>query len=100
MHCETICLENTSGELTRWLRVVNEHDQYVCIETNNYAKLKQGYAMHFCNWHEFDQWLEEQKSTGWSVTFMGPETLADLDPATLDRLYQKVFRTLSDQSLT
>ena len=95
---ELICLENSVQE-TRWLRTLMHNDQMYAIESPSYAILELGYAMEFSNTAEFNGWLDQQLSTGWTVTFRAAETANLVDANTLHRLQSRVFEVLRRQHI-
>jgi hypothetical protein len=91
---ELICLENSVQE-TRWIRTLMHNYQMYAIESQSYAKIDiGGYAMEFSNTAEFNGWLNQQISTGWTVTFRAIESANLVDSETLHRLQSRVFQVL------
>lgn len=71
------------------------HDShFYVIESTKYATLNKGYVIKFNDHKEFDQWLDEQRSSGWTVTYSADHQPQPVDSETLHQIELNVFKTL------
>lgn len=92
--CETLCLENSKGNI-RWIRVVKFDNSLFAIESTDYAILEQGYSMRFSDQTDLSDWISQQLASGWRMSFSTHQPSDSIDTDIIDRIQLNVFNQLA-----
>ena len=86
-----ICIENTRE--SRWIWTVDHNTKFCAIESAVYSHPEQGYTMQFNSGDEFDHWLDQRTSEGWTVSKVLDFDINDYN--IIEQTKKNLFRYLS-----